>query len=62
MSGHDVVCDDCGFTSSGWPTKVSRDARATEHAAEHETNEAAPELAESAATERAFGGNVGSED
>jgi hypothetical protein len=41
---------------------VSRDARATEHAAEHETNEAAPELAESAATERAFGGNVGSED
>jgi hypothetical protein len=53
MPGHDFECDQdngkgapCGFTSTGWPTKADRDARAKQHAAEHETGKPMPELAD----------------
>jgi hypothetical protein len=54
MSTYDVVCEDvnersgdpCGFTSTGWPTKADRDARAAQHKAEHETGDPMPELAD----------------
>lgn len=45
-SAHDFVCSECGFTSSGWPTKTARDQRGRQHKAEHESGEPMPELAE----------------
>jgi hypothetical protein len=52
MAGHDFTCDieergaECGFTSTGWPTKADRDARAKQHKAEHESGQPMPELAD----------------
>jgi hypothetical protein len=52
MAGHDFTCDtvergaECGFTSTGWPTKADRDARAAQHKAEHESGQPMPELAD----------------
>jgi hypothetical protein len=43
---HGFECNDCGFTSDGWPTKKARDARMRQHRAEHETGDPMPELAE----------------
>lgn len=43
----DYVCEDCGFVSSGWPTKKAASERGEQHAAEHESGEPMPELAES---------------
>lgn len=44
---HDFFCEACGFESTGWPTKASRDERGKQHQAEHETGAPMPELAES---------------
>lgn len=44
---HDYTCPDCGFTSTGWPTKKAAAERGKQHQTEHETGEPAPELADS---------------
>lgn len=40
----DFTCPDCGFTSTGWPTKKAADARGKQHANEHETGELMDDL------------------
>ncbi len=41
---HDYECPDCGWTSTGWPTKKQRDERGRQHRDEHATAEPMPEL------------------
>lgn len=49
--GYTFTCADCGFVSSGWPMKSAATKRGEEHAREHETGEAMPELADSEAAQ-----------
>jgi hypothetical protein len=42
----DYTCKDCGFTSTGWPTKKAATERGDQHQTEHETGDSMPELAD----------------
>lgn len=43
-AGHDYTCPDCGFASTGWPSRAVATARGQQHTDEHLTREPMPEL------------------